>query len=473
MPRRKDTGGLAPLDWTIRTIGARGATPITSANRGPVKFWLCQGESLPRAMVDALALSDLDRAWNDTTDAALATLKHRAAAFLTAGPSETPTYNAAPTLAHPTAPPTTYAYATTTITHHTTKEPTLPLITATDIAPGSDVAVAAAALAAALAAQRPQTAPLDEDAVRVLIDEEAGSAIRRATDATLAAAKAEIAAAMAAVQNTPRALHITTPENPGGVTIDTPHPSLDRVLKALSAGVNVMLVGPAGCGKTTLAEQAAKALSLRLEMTGAVDSPYALRGFTAANGEHVETGFLRAFRDGAVFLFDEMDGSDPGALLAFNAALANGHSDFPCGVVEKHADFRVIAAANTYGTGASREYVGRSQLDAASLDRFAVIPLDYDENFERRLMGLPPIGQPPAAAPSTTITPEAWCEHVHKARAAVRKLGIRHVVSTRAILTGARLIAAGWSKEETEESVLWRGLDAAQIARITTTMKGA
>ena len=50
--------------------------------------------------------------------------------------------------------------------------------------------------------------------------------------------------------------------------------------------------------------------------------------------------------------------------------------------VQAHPDFRVIAAGNTFGLGANYEYVGRNQLDMASLDRFAVVRVGYDRNIE-------------------------------------------------------------------------------------------
>jgi hypothetical protein len=45
----------------------------------------------------------------------------------------------------------------------------------------------------------------------------------------------------------------------------------------------------------------------------------------------------------------------------------------------------VCAAANTYGTGADALYVGRNQLDAATLDRFYVVEMDYDRKLEAKL----------------------------------------------------------------------------------------
>lgn len=51
--------------------------------------------------------------------------------------------------------------------------------------------------------------------------------------------------------------------------------------------------------------------------------------------------------------------------------MANNVCAFPDKMVKKHKDFIVCASGNTYGTGADRKYVGRLEIDAATLDRFA------------------------------------------------------------------------------------------------------
>ena len=193
------------------------------------------------------------------------------------------------------------------------------------------------------------------------------------------------------------------------------HAVFEKALRCVAAGVNLLLVGPAGAGKTTLAEQISRALSISFEFCGALDSPYKLTGFIDAQGRVVNTAFRRAYEHGGLFLFDEIDGSLPGAILAFNAALANGQADFPDGSVQRHPDFRVVAAANTYGLGADRQYVGRNQLDAASLDRFVMIEMGYDEVLERALTGN-----------------DAWFERVLAVRKAVTSAKVRAIVSPRA-----------------------------------------
>lgn len=231
------------------------------------------------------------------------------------------------------------------------------------------------------------------------------------------------------------------------------HKKLPEVITMLHAGVNVFMVGAAGSGKTTLAEQAAKALELPFYFNGALDSEYKLTGFVDAQGRIVSTAFRKAYETGGVYLFDEVDASMPSALLAFNAALANGHSDFPDGCIKKHANFHCVAAANTYGKGADRQYVGRNQLDAATLDRFAFVEVDYDNKLERSVCGN-----------------DDWCDFVQQVRRAVFGLKIRHVVSPRASINGARLLAAGLAKDTVIDSVVWKGLDKDSVTKIKAAM---
>ena len=61
-------------------------------------------------------------------------------------------------------------------------------------------------------------------------------------------------------QRVPRAVEIRRPNGEAVRLEERVHPQFDKVVKLASAGVNVMLVGPAGCGKTHLAHQVAKAL---------------------------------------------------------------------------------------------------------------------------------------------------------------------------------------------------------------------
>lgn len=241
---------------------------------------------------------------------------------------------------------------------------------------------------------------------------------------------------------------VTRPDAPD-VKIDNAHHMLAMVLRWIKRGTHTALVGPAGTGKTHLARQVAEALGRPFYFTGALDSPYKLSGFIDAQGRFVSTAFRKAYELGGVFLLDEVDASVPGVLLTLNAALANGHADFPDGIIQMHPDFVCLIAANTYGRGADRQYVGRNQLDGATLDRFAFLTLDYDEDLERRL-----------------TNNDAWHRRVVALRRAVRETKTRMIVSMRASLEGAKALADGDLQSDVENALIWKGIDADSRSKV-------
>tara|TARA_R100000458_G_scaffold35159_1_gene32569 strand:- start:1278 stop:2552 length:1275 start_codon:yes stop_codon:yes gene_type:complete len=256
--------------------------------------------------------------------------------------------------------------------------------------------------------------------------------------------------------------HVVEIKHPDGEIIkddSLKHEKLPIVLKALLRGDNVLLVGGAGSGKTTMAQsltsmlgQAFKQDDYSFGMSGAMFQAYEVRGYMDANGNYVESSFVKCYRDGGLFLFDEIDGSNPQALVALNASMENDYADFPCGVVKKHPNFRLIACANTYGRGADREYVGRNQLDGATIDRFKpVITLDYDEKLEL------------AISPDRNFT-----KIVQKLRKAKDEMKIRCVISPRASIKGGRALLDGCDMEDVLRDYVFGGLDADTVKRIRT-----
>ena len=165
----------------------------------------------------------------------------------------------------------------------------------------------------------------------------------------------------------------------------TVHEKFDTVVNLVNADIPVFLTGAAGTGKNVLCKQVSEALQLEFYFSNAVTQEYKLTGFIDANGTYHETQFYKAFTEGGLFMLDEMDASIPEVLIILNAAIANRYFDFPTGRVEAHENFRLIAAGNTFGTGADMEYSGRFQLDAASLDRFAMITIDYSPAIEEAI----------------------------------------------------------------------------------------
>lgn len=233
------------------------------------------------------------------------------------------------------------------------------------------------------------------------------------------------------------------------------HEKFDTIVKFVANNEPVFLTGPAGSGKNVLCQQVAEALGLNFYFSNAVTQEYKITGFTDAMGIFHESQFYKAFKNGGLFMLDEMDASIPEVLVILNAAIANRYFDFPApiGYVEAHPDFRVIAAGNTFGLGANYEYVGRNQLDMASLDRFAVVRIDYDRNIEMNV-----------AQGNTELVD--FAEDVRKA---AEKSGIRFLVSYRAIGRIAKLEGL-LGLEETLKTCLLKSLEKDDISALLSNM---
>ena len=252
----------------------------------------------------------------------------------------------------------------------------------------------------------------------------------------------------------PREIVVTIGDRTSPVTGAT-HETFETILKAVATGCHVLLTGPAGSGKSTIARQIAEALGRQFYTQGPASSEYKYLGFANAMGELVETPLMQAYRDGGVFCAEEIDASSSSALVAgLNMVLANPKADFANRIIDRHDDFVCIATANTFGNGASREYVGRTQLDGATLDRFIFIQVNYDEALELSSAGN-----------------DDWCNFIQTVRHAASLLELRVIISPRASIQGAKLLAAGIKKSDVADFVLWRGIDAATRTKIKNKVR--
>ena len=153
---------------------------------------------------------------------------------------------------------------------------------------------------------------------------------------------------------------------------------------------NVILVGPKGTGKTEMVFQAAKKF-----FADSNPEPFALTapqqewkivGYADANGKEVSVPFLKGYMSPGIILIDEIDRSQPEALIAVNMGLANRCMDTPTrGLVHQHPECTVIATANTSGTGATNEYGTANKLDASTRDRFVFILVKWEHKIAMRI----------------------------------------------------------------------------------------
>lgn len=227
------------------------------------------------------------------------------------------------------------------------------------------------------------------------------------------------------------------------------HPKFDTVLKKVAMGDAVYMYGPAGSGKNILAQQVAKALGLNFYYCSTITQEYKLEGFIDAGGVYHETELYRAFKNGGLFMLDEMDASCPEALIILNNALEQGYFTFPCGVVKAHENFRCIAAGNTCGHGATVEFNGRMKIDEATLNRFSIEYMGYDERIELACAG----------------DDSELVEFIHELRKASQKAGMYLVLGYRNIKRVAKYSAV-FGIESALESDILRGMDRDDIRQL-------
>lgn len=230
------------------------------------------------------------------------------------------------------------------------------------------------------------------------------------------------------------------------------HNQFENLLKIVGTGQAVLMVGPAGTGKTHGAQMVADALDLKFYSisVGSQTSKSDLIGYLDATHTYVSTQFREAYEKGGLFLLDEADAGNSNVLILLNAALSNGYMAFPDGMIKAHEDFRMIATANTFGHGANRQYVGRNQLDAATLDRFACLIWDIDDKVEADMAG-------------PTAEGKKWLSVVRAVRKrAIEDLELRVVVSPRATQRGVTLLNAGLSFEDTLQIALIANMPAGE-----------
>lgn len=231
------------------------------------------------------------------------------------------------------------------------------------------------------------------------------------------------------------------------------HKSFDKLLFYVSRRRSVYMYGPMGTGKSHAANQVATALNLQYAYVSLnPQSPASLlSGFVDAHGRYIETDFYRCYRDGGVFCIDELDNASPSLLTTLNSALANNFASFPCGMVQKHVDFVLVATGNTSGRGGDWQYPERRKIDEATLDRLTFVYWGHDTALEMELARM--------------INPKAekWVEWVWAVRewCGNKANGIRGGVyaTARAILAGADDLAGGLTYAEIADTTVFKGLD--------------
>lgn len=233
------------------------------------------------------------------------------------------------------------------------------------------------------------------------------------------------------------------------------HPKFDTILKKVAMGDAVYMYGPAGSGKNILAGQVAEALGLDFYYCSTITQEYKIEGFIDAGGRYHETEFYKAFKNGGLFMLDEIDASCPEALIILNNALESGYFTFPCGVVKAHEKFRCIAAGNTCGHGATIEFNGRMKIDESTLNRFSIEEIDYCDKIEE----------------SCSNGDSELVDFIHEMREASRAAGMYLVLGYRNIKRIAKYVSVFGIASALESEVI-RGMENDDIRQLIGAYRG-
>jgi len=172
--------------------------------------------------------------------------------------------------------------------------------------------------------------------------------------------------------------------------IDKAHKNFADAVALLGLGKNLALIGEAGSGKSFGAIQMAQALDLDYSVVschGKMQSFDLVGAMSPTTGQYISTSLRDAYENGKVLILDEFDRSNTETTIALNGILAGDCYGFPDGMVKRHAEFRVIACQNTFGSGSSKAYASAKAQDGSTLTRFTRIEWDIDAKLETAICG--------------------------------------------------------------------------------------
>lgn len=200
--------------------------------------------------------------------------------------------------------------------------------------------------------------------------------------------------------------NVAAVENDGGIPIAVPSKdklfipfgAYDDIKKVVGSDVffPILISGDTRNGKTMMVQQSCAETGkkmVRVNLTAETDEDSLIGGLRLKDGNTVfeEGPVLRAMRQGAKLLLDEIDLADPARIMCMQSILeGNGYYVKKTGVyVTPAKGFNILATANTKGRGdITGRYIATNILNEAFLERFPIwIEHDYpNAKVEKRIV---------------------------------------------------------------------------------------
>ena len=176
------------------------------------------------------------------------------------------------------------------------------------------------------------------------------------------------------------------------------NPKIEEILACLLLGDWPYVFGPSGAGKGYMVNQIGDLLDRKICDNGKITDLHTILGYIDPQGRFRAPSAVEAVSQGDILFLDEFDNSNPDTMIVLNTIYSNlrdkikhpeknyfvrfaGEIDIPI-----NPNMRMIAAANTDGSGSNAQHNVRYKIDEAVQERYKPVYFPYNNDVERQIL---------------------------------------------------------------------------------------